>query len=124
MNQPQPDKDLKPELVTLGHVEVSRFIIGGNPFGGFSHQSPERDNEMVDWYTMERVKEAFRLAEQAGVTAHLGRADNFILRALREHWNEGGALTWIAQTCPFLGALSFHWVPILYCFCPGKALVP
>lgn len=95
----------RPETVALGDARVSRFIIGGNPFGGYSHWTVERDNEMVDWYTMERVKEAYRLAEDAGVTAHVGRADNFILRALREHWNEGGSLTWIAQTCPGVGSL-------------------
>ena len=103
---PQNDKPhLKPQMVKLGNVPVSRFILGGNPFGGYSHLTVERDNEMVDWYTMARVKETYRLAEQAGVTTHIGRADEFILRALREHWNEGGALTWIAQTCPGVGSL-------------------
>jgi len=97
--------DLRPEIVRLGAVPVSRFILGGNPFSGFSHRTVECDNEMVDWYTMERVKETYRLAQAAGVTAHLGRADNFILRAMREHWNEGGRLTWIAQQCPEVGTL-------------------
>ena len=97
--------DLKPGTVHLGPVPVSRFILGGNPFSGYSHWTVERDNEMVDWYTMERVKETFRLAQAAGITAHLGRADNFILRALREHWNEGGGLVWIAQQCPGVGTL-------------------
>ena len=100
-----PDTEVEPETVTLGDVPVSRLIIGGNPFGGYSHQTVERDEEMVDWYTMERVKEAYRLAEEAGVTAHVGRADNFTVRALREHWNEGGTLTWIAQTCPGVGTI-------------------
>ena len=96
---------LRPKSVMLGTVPVSRFILGGNPFSGFSHWNVERDNEMVDWYTMERVKETYRLAEQAGVTAHLGRADNFVMRALREHWNEGGTLAWVAQQCPGVGTL-------------------
>jgi len=90
----------------LGAVSVSRFILGGNPFSGFAHQTRERDQEMLDWYTMERIKEAYRLAEQAGVTTHIGRADQFIVRALREHWNEGGGLTWIAQTCPCVGGFT------------------
>ena len=101
----KPVVHLQPRTVTLGGVSVSRFVLGGNPFGGYSHWTVDRDQEMLDWYTMERVKETYRLAEQAGVTAHLGRADNFILRALREHWNEGGGLTWIAQTCPGVGSL-------------------
>lgn len=99
------EANLKPELVKLGDVSVSRFIVGGNPFSGIAHQTPERDEEMSNWYTMERVKEAYRLAEKSGITAHLGRIDNFVIRALREHWNEGGRLTWIAQTCPYITTL-------------------
>ena len=95
----------RPKVVRLGQVVVSRFILGANPFGGYSHHTVQRDAEMLDWYTMERVKECYRLAEQAGVTAHVGRADNFIIRALREHWNEGGNLIWIAQQCPGVGTL-------------------
>jgi hypothetical protein len=101
----RPETGLKPRMVRLGTASVSRFIIGGNPFSGFAHQTRERDEEMRNWYTMERVKEALRLAEQAGVTAHLGRIDDFVMRALREHWNEGGNLTWIAQTCPHVTTL-------------------
>lgn len=96
----------RPRIVELGGVPVSRFILGGNPFGGYAHQTPERDDEMRDWYTMERVKECYRLAESTGVTTHLGRADDFIVRALREHRNEGGSLTWLAQTCPGVGSIQ------------------
>ncbi|HUW62866.1 MAG TPA: hypothetical protein VMZ06_17800 [Candidatus Bathyarchaeia archaeon] len=94
-----------PQTVKLGNVTVTRFIIGGNPFGGFSHQTLKRDTEMIDWYTMDRVKQAYKLAEKAGVTTHLGRADDFIIRALREYWNDGGRIKWIAQTCPGVGTL-------------------
>lgn len=99
-----PAVERRPKTVHLGDVLVSRFILGGNPFSGFSHQNPERDRDMLDWYTMDRIKADYRAAEQAGITTHLGRADNFIVRALREHWNEGGSLIWIAQTCPQLGS--------------------
>ncbi|MCC6485970.1 MAG: hypothetical protein IT364_00590 [Candidatus Hydrogenedentes bacterium] len=96
---------LRPQTVTLGDVPVSRFILGANPIGGYAHQTRERDEEMRNWYTMDRVKECYRLAEAAGVTAHLARADDFVMRALREHRNEGGSLTWIAQTCPGVGSI-------------------
>lgn len=35
--------------VRIGDLEVSRLILGGNPFSGFSHQSPEMDQEMMHW---------------------------------------------------------------------------
>jgi len=97
---------LKPKTVILGDVPISRLLVGGNPFSGFSHQNLARDTAMLDWYTMERIKETFRLAEAAGVTTHLGRGDHFIMRALREHWHEGGGLTWVCQTCPEVGSID------------------
>lgn len=78
-------------------LNVSRFIIGGNPFSGFSHQSPERDAEMMDYYTVAQIKETLRRGEAVGVTTTIMRSDAHIHRLLREYYNEGGSLQWIAQ---------------------------
>lgn len=92
--------------VCLGHVRVSRLILGGNPFSGFSHQTAERDREMKDYFTAERIKQTYRRAESLGIDAHIGRADHHIMRVLLEHWNEGGGIQWIAQTCPGVGSID------------------
>ena len=89
--------------VPLGNVQVSRLIIGGNPFSGFSHQGRDRDGEMRHYYTAERIKEEFRRAEALGVNTHIGRADHHVMRLLMEYWDEGGKIQWFAQTCPELG---------------------
>jgi hypothetical protein len=86
--------------VELGGVSVSRLVLGGNPFSGFSHQSPQRDDEMRRYYTAARIKQTFREAEAAGVTTFFGRADRHVARVLMEYWDEGGAIQWFAQTCP------------------------
>jgi hypothetical protein len=88
--------------VQLGNVSVSRLVLGGNPFSGFSHQSPERDAEMRHYYTAARIKETFRQAEALGINSFLGRADRHIVRVLMEYWDEGGEIQWFAQTCPEL----------------------
>src|SRR5512136_3049283 len=95
----------KPALarVRLGQLEVSRFIIGGNPFSGFSHQDGKADQEMVSYYTAEQIKRTYRQAEQSGVTTCIARTDRHMIRLLREHWEEGGAIQWIGQTAPELG---------------------
>ena len=93
-------------MVKLGHVSVSKFIIGGNPFSGFSHQSVERDRAMVDYYSTAKIKQALARAERLGINTHLGRADHHIMRVLNEYWNEGGKIQWIAQTCPELGTIE------------------
>ena len=84
--------------VKLGSSDVTRLIVGGNPFSGFSHQTPAKSKEMVDYYTMERVLAVLQDCQQAGINTFLGRADHFITRVLNEHWNGGGDLQWIAQT--------------------------
>lgn len=90
--------------VNLGGLQVSRLIIGGNPFSGFSHQSPERSAEMTHYYSAARIKETLTCAERAGVDTHIGRADHHVMRLLMEHWDEGGSIQWIAQTCPEVGS--------------------
>lgn len=89
--------------VKIGNLTVSRFILGGNPFSGFSHQRPETDLEMKHYYTAGRIKETFRQAEALGIITHIGRADHHVMRVLLEYWDEGGAVQWIAQTCPEIG---------------------
>ncbi len=87
-------------MVPLGPLNVSRLIVGGNPFSGGSHQSAEMSQQMRDWWTVARIKETFAECERLGVNTFLGRGDNFIQRLLNEYWNEGGAIQWIAQTAP------------------------
>jgi len=86
--------------VRLGKHEVSRLIIGGNPFSGHSHISPEMNKEMRDYYTVARIKEVLRECESLGINTFLGRGDNHIMRMLNEYWLEGGKIQWIAQTAP------------------------
>ena len=92
--------------VQLGRLSASRFIIGGNPFSGFSHQGRERDEEMRRWYTTARIKEALAGAEAEGVDTVLGRGDNHVIRLLLEYRQEGGTIQWIAQTTPELASLD------------------
>jgi hypothetical protein len=89
--------------IKLGNVNVSRFIIGGNPFSGFSHQTQDLNEAMRHWYTTARIKEELRRAESLGINTVLARADHHIIRVLMEYWDEGGKLQWIAQTCPEVG---------------------
>jgi hypothetical protein len=84
--------------VHLGTLPVSRLIIGGNPFAGFSHQSRERNAAMLAWYTDERIIEALFQAESLGLLACLCRGDAHIARVLRRYWDQGGTMRWIAQT--------------------------
>lgn len=94
------------DTVELGNVTVSKLILGGNPFSGFSHQNPDRDREMVEWYTTARIKETMQQAELLGIDTFLGRADKHVRRILQEYWYGGGKIQWFAQTAPEFSSLA------------------
>jgi len=90
--------------VKFGEYSVTRLMIGGNPFSGFSHQTKEVDEEMVSFYTAQRIKEAWDEARRCGINGFCMRTDRHILRVLREYADEGKAegMIWFAQTAPEL----------------------
>jgi hypothetical protein len=94
------------DTVQFGNVTVSKLILGGNPFSGFSHQNRELDREMTRYFTTARIKETMSQAEALGINTFLGRADAHIRRVLLEYWDEGGAIQWFAQTAPEFARLS------------------
>lgn len=91
------------DLVRIGQLQVSRFILGSNPFSGFSHWSPERDWEMRHFFSSGRIKATIREAEALGVNTVIGRTDYHMMRLLFEYRDEGGRAQWFAQTCPEVG---------------------
>lgn len=84
--------------IKLGNYEVSRLMIGGNPFSGNSHISADVDEAMENYYTADHIKKALFRAEECGINTLQVRGDKHIFRILREYYNEGGKLQWIAQT--------------------------
>ncbi len=79
-------------------IRVTRLIIGANPFGGYSHQTPERDRAMREYYTVERIKETWARAEAAGINTMITNNETpHVLQAVQEYLGAGGRLQWIAQ---------------------------
>jgi hypothetical protein len=91
---------------TIGHVTVSRFILGSNPFSTFSHQGEDVDLAMRRYFTTARIKAVMRDAEGLGISGLIARGDHHVLRLLFEYREEGGTLQWFAQTCPELGSIA------------------
>lgn len=79
-------------------IETTRLIIGANPFGGFSHQNRERDQEMVAYYTPDRIKETWARAWAAGIKTMITNNETpHVIKTTAEYIAEGGPLQWIAQ---------------------------
>lgn len=54
----------------------------------------------MDYFTAQRVVDAFFEAEELGYTACLPLANGFMLRVIRQYRNEGGRMNWIFQPYP------------------------
>jgi hypothetical protein len=89
--------DPLPEVDFCG-LRLSRLLIGANPFGGYSHQTAERDAQMRAYYTPDRIVETWRLAEDEGITGMVANNETpRVLQAVVRYHREGGRLQWIAQ---------------------------
>jgi hypothetical protein len=83
-------------------LQVTRLIIGANPFGGYSHQNRERDREMVAYYTPERILETWERAWAAGINTMITNNETpHVIETTARYLAQGGPLQWIAQVnCP------------------------
>lgn len=93
-------------VINFGGREVSRLIIGGNPFSGNSHVSESMDNEMQDYFSTENVKKTLYRCMECGINTMQLRADKHIFRIMREFRLEGGRMNWIAQTAPEIASFE------------------
>ncbi|MFC1712070.1 hypothetical protein ACFL6S_00310 [Candidatus Poribacteria bacterium] len=85
--------------VKFGEHEITRLIIGGNPFCGGSHFSSEMSQDMIDYYTPEKVAEVLAQCEELGINTVQARGDyHRIMYSLELFRRNGGNLQWIAQT--------------------------
>ena len=83
----------------IGGVEVSRLIIGGNQFSGWSHS---RDlaylRDLFKAYSsQEKIMETLEICEENGVNAIITSSSGYLAKYWRER---GGKIRWIAQVHP------------------------
>lgn len=84
--------------IKLGDTDITRLIVGGNPFSGNSHWSNELDWEMRDYFTTSKIKEILFHCMRCGINTMLLRGDMHIMRIIHEFRQEGGNLNWLAMT--------------------------
>ncbi|MBO5218141.1 MAG: hypothetical protein J6C52_01845 [Clostridia bacterium] len=81
----------------LGH-EVSKLIVGDNPFNGHSYITDKTTGaEMMEFYTASKILETLFAVEESGINTMLPLADPFIIRLLAEYERAGGKMQWIFQ---------------------------
>jgi hypothetical protein len=89
--------------ITLGKLEVSRLILGSNPFFGFHHGNPHATaQQMRDYYTDQRIMQVLDEAAQQGITAVWSPPYDNWIRLWKDYQQRGGKLKiWIGQPDDF-----------------------
>ncbi len=84
--------------IKIGSLAVSRLILGSNPFWGFSHRSPQLDEEMKQYHTDEVIVRVLDEAAACGVTTVTSPPDPRWLDLWAKYRASGGKLPlWISQ---------------------------
>jgi hypothetical protein len=81
--------------VKLGQFEITRLIIGSNPFNGYSYSLPSMEQHMKEWFTAENVGRTLRLAEQNGINTHQFSYLPGAVEKFQRFQAEGGKLQWL-----------------------------
>ncbi len=81
--------------IRLGRHEVTRLILGANPFYGFSHFNRLFDQHMLEWSTPENVLRTVRACEENGINTWQFSDARRGLEDLRRYREQGGKIQWI-----------------------------
>ena len=91
--------------ISLGDLQVSFLLSGGNPISGISHQGREVDQRMYNYFDYDTIFNYLQQCEHNGIDTIVARIDKFIIRVLTHYWNHGGKIQWIGQTAKEYGSM-------------------
>jgi hypothetical protein len=84
--------------IRLGDLEVSRLILGSNPFFGFAHKPGDVGQKMKEFYTEERVMAVLDEAADQGIMAVWTPCYDHWIELWNRYRERGGKLKiWIGQ---------------------------
>lgn len=82
----------------IGDIEVTRLIVGSNPFTGKSHLDKATDIDMKEYFTEEVAFSMLDKCVNAGINAVQSRGSMPTMGLISRYRSSGGKLMWLAQT--------------------------
>ncbi|MBE6930313.1 MAG: hypothetical protein E7463_08540 [Ruminococcaceae bacterium] len=79
-------------------IEVTRLIVGSNPFTGKSHLDAGTDADMKSYFTEEQAFAMLDRCVEAGINGMQSRGSMPTMGLLHRYRQAGGKLMWLAQT--------------------------
>ena len=86
--------------IKLGHYDVTRLIIGGNPIYGYSHFNKLFSEHQKAWHTPERVAELLKHCEMKGLNTWQNSYAERTLSDLDRYRAAGGKMNWLCLGKP------------------------
>lgn len=81
--------------VRFGQHEVSRLMVGANPFYGYSHFNQLFSRHMVEWATSEHVIDTLRECERQGIDTWQFSHNPRSISDIKRYRAEGGKIQWL-----------------------------
>ena len=82
----------------IGDLEITRLIVGSNPFTGKSHLTADVDADMRTYFSEEQAFAMLRRCEEAGINAVQSRGSMPVMGLLGRYRAAGGKMHWLAQS--------------------------
>ena len=82
----------------IGDLEVSRLIVGSNPFTGKSHLDSATDADMKQHFTEQATFAMLDRCAEVGINAVQSRGSMPAMGLISHYRKSGGKLMWLAQT--------------------------
>ena len=78
--------------VKFGKWEITRLIVGSNPFYGYSHFNGVLNQLMREWYTQDRKMEVLHACEQQGINTWQLHYNDQPMEDFKRYRDEGGQM--------------------------------
>jgi hypothetical protein len=78
--------------VKFGKFEITRMIVGSNPFYGYSHFNRILDQTMREWYTQDRKMEVLQACERSGIGTWQVHYNDQPMEDFKRYRAEGGKM--------------------------------
>ncbi len=96
--QAPPPALVQAPKVKFGKVEISRIVLGMNPFYGVSHFNSILSTVMREWYTTARIVEVMQRCAAHGINCYQAVASSRCVADYERFRAEGGHMHLVVQT--------------------------
>ena len=82
----------------IGDTEITRLIVGSNPFLGKSHLNDETNADMLGYFDEDQIFAMLKRCEDAGINTIQSRGNMPVMGLVEKYRSMGGKMHWLATS--------------------------